>query len=543
MEELSNSERLSLILGALLHDTGKIGQRAHKGMEGLSEQSRRMEQSICPRDASGNPTHLHVLYTNEFFTRAIEPNPPPPNSFHLADAANAAVYHHRPDTPLQMIVRDADRLSSGMERGDKAEDAFSPSRFRNIRLMSILHQIDLGLGRASCESALLRLEHLSEDLERAFPLQDGDSPSSGTRKADSIEEYAGLWNGLIDAWRNNEVADPLGYLNRGIADLETFAWCVPSATNVSVPDISLFDHSKTTAAIASCLYDMRKAEGGRSCASIQPFLLVEGEFGGIQSFIFDLRMGAGGLSKRLRGRSFFVALFTQMTACHLLRQCTLSHANMLMSAGGHFLLLLPNLPAIHAVLDDVQASIDRWSVEQASGEVRLNLGRAPCSEDDIRHFPRALEKVRAARAEAKARPLASWLLSGSAWCPQHQTPPFNPEDYAEGLCRVCLKEPGRAIYDSEHNRENVIGGLCEQFEKDGARLTRSAEVFVGAAANSKGITLPVGGYSIGTPSSSLVPAESHEVFALENAAMRTEGDDGCLPRTRWLFARHIPRNC
>jgi hypothetical protein len=46
----------------------------------------------------------------------------------------------------------------------------------------------LGLGRASCESALLRLEHLSEDLERAFPLQDGDSPSSGTRKADSIED-------------------------------------------------------------------------------------------------------------------------------------------------------------------------------------------------------------------------------------------------------------------------------------------------------------------------------------------------------------------
>jgi CRISPR-associated protein Cas10/Csm1 subtype III-A len=112
---------------------------------------------------------------------------------------------------------------------------------------------------------------------------------------------------------------------------------------------------------------------------------VEGEFGGIQSFIFDLRMGAGGLSKRLRGRSFFVALFTQMTACHLLRQCTLSHANMLMSAGGHFFFFSQSA-AIHAVLDDVQASIDRWSVEQASGEVRLNLGRAPCSEDDIRHF-------------------------------------------------------------------------------------------------------------------------------------------------------------
>src|SRR5690606_39117839 len=37
--------------------------------------------------------------------------------------------------------------------------------------------------------------------------------------------------------------------------LEKYLWCVPAQTTNYVPDISLFDHAKTTAAIALCLYD------------------------------------------------------------------------------------------------------------------------------------------------------------------------------------------------------------------------------------------------------------------------------------------------
>ncbi len=41
--------------------------------------------------------------------------------------------------------------------------------------------------------------------------------------------------------------------------LEKYTWCIPSATNV-FPDISLFDHAKTTAAIASVQYLVSKEE-------------------------------------------------------------------------------------------------------------------------------------------------------------------------------------------------------------------------------------------------------------------------------------------
>ena len=40
--------------------------------------------------------------------------------------------------------------------------------------------------------------------------------------------------------------------------LEKYLWCVPAQTTNYIPDISLFDHAKTTAAIALCLYDEYK---------------------------------------------------------------------------------------------------------------------------------------------------------------------------------------------------------------------------------------------------------------------------------------------
>ena len=78
-------------------------------------------------------------------------------------------------------------------------------------------------------------------------------------------------------------------MNRSLGILEHFTWCIPSATNV-FPDISLYDHLKTTAAIAACLNDVE--------SSTEPFL-----YGGMLGQLITRGVGgAGGMKGVLEKR-------------------------------------------------------------------------------------------------------------------------------------------------------------------------------------------------------------------------------------------------
>ena len=106
-------------LAALIHDIGKLGQRAFPPKGGLSEQSRRMTEILCPK--SGDPrfpekqfhSHLHVLYTNEFLN-LVENSLP--ECFDFSQMINLSARHHQPETDLQKLVTEADHLASAIER-------------------------------------------------------------------------------------------------------------------------------------------------------------------------------------------------------------------------------------------------------------------------------------------------------------------------------------------------------------------------------------------------------------------------------------------
>ena len=66
--------------------------------------------------------------------------------------------------------------------------------------------------------------------------------------------------------------------------MENYTTFVPAATNDVKNNISLFDHMKTTAAIAVCL----STEG---LDSENPFLVIEGDISGIQKFIYKVAEG------------------------------------------------------------------------------------------------------------------------------------------------------------------------------------------------------------------------------------------------------------
>ena len=109
-------DKLNVItLAALLHDIGKVGQRAYAGDEGLSKSTLGLAEYLCPSGKDGHLTHKHVLYTNEYI-EAIKDHFP--DELNISELANLASYHHSPcpSDDYQKIITEADHLSSAMDR-------------------------------------------------------------------------------------------------------------------------------------------------------------------------------------------------------------------------------------------------------------------------------------------------------------------------------------------------------------------------------------------------------------------------------------------
>ncbi len=128
--------------------------------------------------------------------------------------------------------------------------------------------------------------------------------------------------------------------------LATYTAMIPAArVGDVVHDVSLYDHSRTTAAFAAALYLYHQATDSLNETAIrkgetEKFLLVSGDFYGIQDFIFS----ASGerqthRSKILRGRSFAVSLFSELAADMLCRELGLPSSAVVLNAAGKFHLI------------------------------------------------------------------------------------------------------------------------------------------------------------------------------------------------------------
>ena len=103
-----------------------------------------------------------------------------------------------------------------------------------------------------------------------------------------------------------------------------YLWCIPAeAEDQPLNDVSLYDHAKVAAAIASCLAaglddaDLGDLESQRDGWDKPIALMVRGDFSGIQNFIYRIARPEATaefehVAKRLRGRSFYLGLLGQV---------------------------------------------------------------------------------------------------------------------------------------------------------------------------------------------------------------------------------------
>ena len=171
---------------------------------------------------------------------------------------------------------------------------------------------------------------------------------------------------------------------------------VPSSTDkTQISDISLYDHSKLTAAIASCMYqyfvENNISDFKERCFNEKSiiekyrhenyFRLVSFDMSGIQNFIYTIT--SKNALKSLRARSFYLEFIMEHIQDELLDELNLSRANILYSGAGHSYLLLPNTTKTTAVFEKIQKIVNDWFIDKFSLELYLSYADVECSSIDL----------------------------------------------------------------------------------------------------------------------------------------------------------------
>ena len=143
-----------------------------------------------------------------------------------------------------------------------------------------------------------------------------------------------------------------------------------------VPYISFYDVVKSASAIHDCL------ENGQADA---PFLLVSGDFSGIQDVIYTI--SSSGALKTLRARSFMLELLTEHITYEIQQATGSSRHSLIFSGGGGFSLLVPNTSENRDAIDAFVQIVNGWILEQFGFQLFLALHCEPLNVSAVENSP------------------------------------------------------------------------------------------------------------------------------------------------------------
>lgn len=516
---LAASSRVAF--AAFLHDLGKFAERAAPSDISNDQLNAHLTQ-YCPFREHRYHSHRHAAWTALMFDRIerfapdlIQGDATPfasrQGESDITDSLiNAAAMHHKPDSFLQWIIATADRVASGFEREEferynESEDKADKETGRNhyqARQLTLFEQIRLNeQSPAKNSAAKLDWRYPLKQMSPTgiFPVKRaGYEPESD---APAKAEYFELWEAFLSQMeaipRSHRQQWPL-WLDHFDTAWQNFTHAIPSATAFGVkPDVSLYDHSKTTASLATALWrwheahqktdtEAAKALKSRSDWDEQKFLLVQGDFFGIQDFIFsDGAQTTKSAARLLRGRSFQVSLFTEVAALKILEACELPPTSQITNAAGKFLIVAPNTPAVREALATVRKELNNWFLEHSFGQAGLGLiGKTASCNDFLKgNFEKLLKGLFADLERAK---LQRFDLI------QRQSAVFATA-YPHGICPYNGRLPADERGDAALSRDQI---------KLGTQLARQDRILVVRAGNQLqggnifSLETPIFGYQI-----------------------------------------------
>ncbi len=409
-------------LSGLLHDIGKFMLRAAEG-----------GTRIWDAEARGDFRYKHAMLTASFVEQYV---PKPWQQQVMLAAGN----HHRPQSRLDWAVALADRLSAGERDTGDDEQVRTTHPKQLISIFALLRADGLTLSPEEQAQAYVPLAPLVMQRAHLFP-----GPAHANEEA-VWQQYRAMWDEfaqeagrLRDAYQNGDLP---AYVESTLLLMQKYTWCIPSAYYGALPDISLYDHSRTTAALAAILADSPLTEKELRALAQEPrtkrplALLVGGDLSGIQDFIYTIT--SRGATSALRGRSFYLQLFIEAVARYVLRRLDLPVTNIIYSGGGSFYILAR--PEDADRLQSIRAAISRSLLQHHRGDLYMALEGEPLQGVDFfdGRIGQAWDRLHARLQRAKARRFSELPLQDLQWL-------FAPHGHGgneEQQCQVCgLEHP------------------------------------------------------------------------------------------------------
>jgi CRISPR-associated protein Csm1 len=224
--------------------------------------------------------------------------------------------------------------------------------------------------------------------KRHYPLArlelggNGDSPNRLPVPETGVVVRAENYRGMVkEVWTT--LSEALLKIDRLLPVLEKHLTFVSSFTaegNV----ISLYDHMKMTSAIALAMARAgcrREDVKSGKCRKEERFLLIEGDFSGIQDFIYGVS-GRGTL-KYLRARSAYLELIGWDVVLEVLSRLGLTRANVVFNAGGHFLIIAQNTEEAVKALEEIRVKVSEWLYRNFDGKLYLALEWEPIAGKEL----------------------------------------------------------------------------------------------------------------------------------------------------------------
>ncbi len=452
-----------IALAAYFHDIGKFAERA-VGTPGVDQvgffpnkEFLNNNMGLYLPSFKGKYTHMHALYTAAFIDsfEKLLPEEFNKEGWGLGDSfINLASGHHKPETPLQWLIAIADRISSGFDRTEfekyntESDDRGIPLKdYKKTRLLTIFEglSIDDKLKSDSLDDYEYRYPLKELSPESIFPVSIKNLGKMEVEKAS--EEYRQLFSNFINAL---EKLSHKEYIPLWFEHLDSlfmiFCSHIPAATvgNV-IPDVSLYDHCRTTSAIASALYKYHEETNTLTVDAIKnyeptKFLIISGDFYGIQDFIFTEGGSTGKASaKILRGRSFYVSLLSELAADMLCRELNLPVTSIVLNAAGKFTVLAYNTHKAKEKVKEIEEKINDWLIRNFFGQSSMGFSIKEASPNDfvkgnfLSLYQRLLKEV-------NRRKYSKFDLLRYSGCISTYLDSFDSE---LGVCPFCGKRPAK----------------------------------------------------------------------------------------------------